>query len=160
MATFSGSKQRHRISRTVGNTTLTSNEQFRYAVSKFPKSVRGNESRADTDRVRASRNRNCFIDGYGHRSPSAYLRTIGRTFAFAAVLAYLPTWNNEIASVVDTTVKETLKADPARVYDQYQKALAVNKGTDTGTGSKSWWDSSIAAPELIMRGSIAVENEG
>jgi hypothetical protein len=27
----------------------------------------------------------------GHRSPSAYLRTIGRTFAFAAVLAYLPT---------------------------------------------------------------------
>jgi hypothetical protein len=77
----------------------------------------------------------------GHRSPSAYLRTIGRTFAFAAVLAYLPTWNNEIATVVDTTVKETLKADPAGVYGQYQKALAVNKGTSSsGTGSKSWWD--------------------
>ena len=77
----------------------------------------------------------------GHRSPSAYLRTIGRTFAFAAVLAYLPTWNNEIASVVDTTVKQTLRADPAGVYAQYQKALAVSKGTSgTGTGSKSWWD--------------------
>jgi hypothetical protein len=77
----------------------------------------------------------------GHRSPSAYLRTIGRTFAFAAVLAYLPTWNNEIASVVDTTVKQTLRADPAGVYSQYQKALAVSKGTSgTGTGSKSWWD--------------------
>jgi hypothetical protein len=77
----------------------------------------------------------------GHRSPSAYLRTVGRTFAFAAVLAYLPTWNNEIASVVDTTVKQTLNADPAGVYAQYQKALAVNKGTSsTGAGSKSWWD--------------------
>src|SRR5437762_927050 len=76
----------------------------------------------------------------GHRSPGAYLRTIGRTFAFAAVLAYLPTWNNEIASVVDTTVKETLKADPAGVYAQYQKALQVTKGTSSsGSGSKSWW---------------------
>jgi hypothetical protein len=76
----------------------------------------------------------------GHRSSSAYLRTIGRTFAFAAVLAYLPTWNNQIASVVDTTV-ETLKADPAGVYAQYQKALQVSKGTSSsGNGSKSWWD--------------------
>jgi hypothetical protein len=76
----------------------------------------------------------------GHRSPSTYLRTIGRTFAFAAVLAYLPTWNNEITAVVDTTVKETLKADPAGVYAQYQKALSVSKGTGTTNGSKSWWD--------------------
>jgi hypothetical protein len=77
----------------------------------------------------------------GHRSPSAYLRTVGRTFAFAAVLAYLPTWSNEVGAVVDTTVKQTLKADPAGVYAQYQKALAVNKGTSgSGNGSKSWWD--------------------
>jgi len=46
----------------------------------------------------------------GRRSPSAYLRTIGRTFAFAAVLAYLPVWGNEIATTVDTTVRETLRA--------------------------------------------------
>src|SRR5262249_29638981 len=77
----------------------------------------------------------------GHRSPNAYLRTVGRTFAFAAVLAYLPTWSNEVGAVVDTTVKQTLKADPAGVYAQYQKALAINKGTSTsGSGSKSWWD--------------------
>lgn len=76
----------------------------------------------------------------GRRSPSAYLRTIGRTFAFAAVLSYLPTWSNEISTTIDTTVRETLRADPARVYDQYQKALALKKG-DTGSGgSKSWWD--------------------
>jgi hypothetical protein len=77
----------------------------------------------------------------GRRSPSAYLRTIGRTFAFAAVLAYLPTWSNEIATTVDSTVRDTLHADPAGVYQQYQKALAINKGTSgTTSGSKSWWD--------------------
>ncbi len=77
----------------------------------------------------------------GRRSPSAYLRTVGRTFAFAAVLAYLPTWSNEASTVVDTTVKETLHADPAGVYDQYQKTLAINKGTPpSNSGSKSWWD--------------------
>jgi hypothetical protein len=72
-----------------------------------------------------------------HRSASAYLRTFGRTLAFAAVLAYLGTWSNEIGAVVDSTVKNTLTADPASVYDQYQKALVTQKGT---TGEKSWWD--------------------
>jgi hypothetical protein len=77
----------------------------------------------------------------GRRSPSAYLRTIGRTFAFVAVLAYLPNWSNEIATTVDSTVRDTLHADPAGVYQQYQKALAINKGTTNSTsGSKSWWD--------------------
>jgi hypothetical protein len=73
----------------------------------------------------------------GHRSASAYLRTFGRTLVFAAVLAYLGTWSNEIGAVVDSAVKNTLKADPAGVYDQYQKALVTQKGT---TGEKSWWD--------------------
>ena len=63
----------------------------------------------------------------GHRSASAYLRTFGRTLAFAAVLAYLGAWSNEIAAVVDSTVRNTLKADPAGVYDQYQQALAVRR---------------------------------
>jgi hypothetical protein len=76
----------------------------------------------------------------GRRSPSAYLRTIARTFAFAAVLAYLPNWSNEIATTVDSTVKNTLHADPAGVYQQYQKTLAVNKGSGSQSGSKSWWD--------------------
>ena len=69
------------------------------------------------------------------------MRTVGRTFAFAAVLAYLPTWSNEIATTVDTTVRETLHADPARVFDQYKEALEIKKGTPaSGSGSKSWWD--------------------
>ncbi|MDP9291079.1 MAG: hypothetical protein M3O82_01805 [Verrucomicrobiota bacterium] len=76
----------------------------------------------------------------GQRSPSAYLRTIGRTLVFAAVLAYLPTWSNEIATTVDSTVRDTLHADPAGVYQQYQKTLALNKGTGSTSGSKSWWD--------------------
>jgi hypothetical protein len=90
----------------------------------------------------------------GHRSPSAYLRTIGRTFAFAAVLAYLPTWSNEIASTVDSTVRDTLHADPAGVYQQYQKALAINKGTSgTTSGSKSMvgcagWASDFRSPHF------------
>jgi hypothetical protein len=76
----------------------------------------------------------------GRRSPSAYLRTIGRTFAFAAVLSYLPIWSNEISTTIDTTIRETLRADPAAVYDQYQKALSLKKGNPSSGGSKSWWD--------------------
>jgi hypothetical protein len=96
----------------------------------------------------------------GHRSPGAYLRTIGRTFAFAAVLAYLPTWGNEVATIVDTIVKETLKADPSKVYDQYQQALALNQGTTGGSdsGSKSWWDTLTgqAIFEAIISGFLYV----
>ena len=73
----------------------------------------------------------------GQRSPGAYLRTIGRTLAFAAVLASLASWGNDVSAIVDSTVKNTLKADPSGVYEQYQKTLAVKKGT---SGSKSWWD--------------------
>src|SRR6202045_3866638 len=77
----------------------------------------------------------------GHRSPSAYLRTAGRPFAIAAAPAYLPPWSNQAATVVDTTVRETLHADPAGVFDQYKKTLAINKGTGgSSSGSKSWWD--------------------
>jgi len=73
----------------------------------------------------------------GQRSASAYVRTVARTFAYAAVLASLATWGGEVATVVDTTVKQTLRADPAGVFAQYQKALEVKKGT---ADKKSWWD--------------------
>jgi len=76
----------------------------------------------------------------GHRSPSAYLRTVGRTFAIAATLAYLPTWSNEAAAVVDTTVRETLHADPARVYEQYKQALTLKSGNPNAGSFTSWWD--------------------
>jgi hypothetical protein len=73
----------------------------------------------------------------GRRSASAYMRTFARTFGYAAVLASLATWGGETASIVDTTVKQTLGADPAGVFTQYQKALEVKKGT---ADKKSWWD--------------------
>lgn len=73
----------------------------------------------------------------GQRSPGAYLRTFGRTLAFLAVLSQLTVWGNQVSGIVDTTVKNTLKADPAGVYQQYQKTLEVQKGSSS---SKSWWD--------------------
>jgi len=74
----------------------------------------------------------------GHRSPGAYLRTVARTCAYIAVLASLLTWGNEAATAIDDTVKNALQANPGEVYSQYQKALAIQKGTSAE--SKSWWD--------------------
>jgi hypothetical protein len=71
----------------------------------------------------------------GQRSPSAYLRTFGRTLAYLAVLTQLSTWGNQVSAIVDDTVRETLKADPAGVYDQYQKKLAIQKAD---SGKSSW----------------------
>jgi hypothetical protein len=73
----------------------------------------------------------------GHRSPSAYLRTIARTCVYVAVLASLLTWGTEIAAVIDDTVKNTLQANPQQVHADYQKALTMQKGSGT---NKSWWD--------------------
>jgi hypothetical protein len=76
----------------------------------------------------------------GQRSPGAYLRTIGRTFAFVMVLTQLTTWGNQVSSIVDQTVKETLQADPAAVYAQYQKALETQKGEAQNPQNRSWYD--------------------
>lgn len=74
----------------------------------------------------------------GHRSPSAYLRTVARTGIYVAVLALLLTWGNETTAAIDRTVKQTLQADPGGVYNQYQKALTIQTGTSPQR--KSWWD--------------------
>ena len=73
----------------------------------------------------------------GQRSPGAYLRTVARTCAYVAVLALLLVWGGDIANGIDSTVKATLKADPAAVHAEYQKALAMQKGTGK---DGSWWD--------------------
>ncbi len=72
----------------------------------------------------------------GQRSPGAYLRTFGRTFVLLAVLTQLTTWGNQISSVVDTTVKTTLQADPTKVFEQY-KTLQVQEGSSST--DDSWW---------------------
>ena len=71
------------------------------------------------------------------RSPGAYLRTSGRTFALLAVLSQLTVWCNQVSSVVDTTVKTTLQADPTRVFEQYKQKLEVQDGA---SANNSWWD--------------------
>jgi hypothetical protein len=73
----------------------------------------------------------------GQRSAGAYMRTIGRTAAYTAVLALLLIWGGDIANAIDNTVKNTLKADPGAVHADYQKALAMQKGTGA---EESWWD--------------------
>jgi hypothetical protein len=73
----------------------------------------------------------------GHRSGAAYMRTFGRTIVFIVLMTFLVSWGNQISSVVDSTVKNVLKVDPTKVYDDYQKALQMQKAAE---GEKSWWE--------------------
>ncbi|MEO8350128.1 MAG: hypothetical protein ABI680_00265 [Chthoniobacteraceae bacterium] len=88
----------------------------------------------------------------GHRSPSAYLRTIGRSFAVVAVLVFLPTWGDEISQITDSTVKNTLNADPTTVYAKYNSALAIQK---SGSANKSWWDKIWSADAAIFEALVS-----
>ena len=88
----------------------------------------------------------------GHRSPSAYLRTFGRTFAYLVVLTQLSAWGNQICAATDSTVRDVLKADPSKVYDDYQKALEANKSQGE---QKSWWDKLFDAGTSIFEGIIS-----
>jgi hypothetical protein len=71
----------------------------------------------------------------GHRSLTTYLRTMGRTLAFVALLALIIPWGNQITQLVDHTVKQTLRADPSKVQAQYQEKLTLQKGE-----KNSWFD--------------------
>lgn len=72
-----------------------------------------------------------------HRSGSANLRTFGRMIIFTAFLVFLPTWGNSLVSFVDDTVKNILKADPSKVFDQYNAALELKKAAGA---NKNWWE--------------------
>ena len=74
-----------------------------------------------------------------HRSDGAAL-AIGKVIIFVMLLVYLPTWGNQVVTVVDDLVKNTLKVDPAQIHDQYQAALQMKKSDD---GNKSWWENVI-----------------
>ncbi len=73
----------------------------------------------------------------GHRSGGAYIRTFGRTIIFIVLMTFLVSWGNSISTVVDSTVKDVLKVNPTKVYDDYQKALEMQKAAE---GDKSWWE--------------------
>ena len=72
-----------------------------------------------------------------HRSGNAQLQAIGKVIVLIMLIVFLPNWGNQIVSIVDDTVKNVLKVDPAKIHDQYQAALEMKKSTD---GNQSWWD--------------------
>ena len=81
-----------------------------------------------------------------HRSGGAQLQAIGKVIVLIMLIVFLPTWGNQIVSIVDDTVKNVLKVDPAKIHDQYQAALQLKKSVD---GNKSWWEKLFNFPSLI-----------
>ena len=81
----------------------------------------------------------------GYRSGSTHFRALGRVIVILMLLAFLPTWGNQIVSVVDDLVKNVLKVDPAQIHDQYQAALQLKKST---SGDQSWWEKVFDFPSL------------
>jgi len=73
----------------------------------------------------------------GHRSSIANLRLLGRLIGLVMLLVFLPTWGNQVVSIVDDTVKNVLKVDPSQIHDQYKAALELKKSQD---GNQSWWE--------------------
>jgi hypothetical protein len=80
-----------------------------------------------------------------HRSGSAPLQAVGKIIVLLMLLVFLPTWGNQVVSVVDDLVKNTLKVDPAQIHDQYQAALQLKKSDG---GDKSWWEKVFDFPSL------------
>src|SRR5580658_421653 len=73
-----------------------------------------------------------------HRSGAANLRVFGRIIVLVAILVFLPTWGNQIVTVVNDTVTNTLNVNPAQIQDQYKAALEMKKSADST--NQSWWD--------------------
>jgi hypothetical protein len=72
-----------------------------------------------------------------HRSGSSSFRIFGRIILLTAFIVFLPTWGNWIVSVVDDTVKNVLKVDPSKIFDQYNAALELKKSAGV---DKHWWE--------------------
>src|SRR5476651_149510 len=81
-----------------------------------------------------------------HRSGNAQLQAIGKVIVLIMLIVFLPTWGNQIVSIVSDTVTNTLKVDPAKIHDQYQAALQMKKSTD---GNTSWWEKLINFPSIM-----------
>ena len=71
------------------------------------------------------------------RSVRGLLLPLGKFVVLALVLAQLPTWGDKISVITNETVTQTLKVDPAKVYDNYTAKLKTQKGA--GGANKSWW---------------------
>jgi hypothetical protein len=82
---------------------------------------------------------------------TAQLHSIGRVIVFVILIVFLPSWGNQIVSIVSDIVTNELKVDPAKIHDQYQAALQLKKSSD---GNSSWWERLIHFPD-IMEGIIS-----
>jgi len=67
-------------------------------------------------------------------------------------LTFLVSWGNTITSIVDSTVKNVLKVDPTKIYDQYQNALEMQKTSDNNT---SWWQKVFEMSATIFESLIS-----
>jgi hypothetical protein len=81
-----------------------------------------------------------------HHNGAAMLQSIGRIVVFVMLLVFLPTWGNEIVSIVSDTVTHVLKVDPAKIHDEYQAALQLKKSSD---GDSSWWEKLISFSNIM-----------
>jgi len=88
----------------------------------------------------------------GQRSAGAYMRTFGRTIVYIMLLTFLVTWGNQLTQIVNTTVTQTIQADPAKVFDEYNAALVAKKSTSEQTG---WWDKLFHAGTTIFEAIVS-----
>jgi hypothetical protein len=88
----------------------------------------------------------------GQRSAGAYMRSIGRTIVYVMLLTFLVTWGNQLTQIVSTTVTETIQANPANVFDEYNAALVAKKSTSEQTG---WWDKLFHAGTTIFEAIVS-----
>ncbi|MDX1951070.1 MAG: hypothetical protein SFY81_02735 [Verrucomicrobiota bacterium] len=72
-----------------------------------------------------------------HRSGSAHFRIFGRMLMLTVLIVFVPTWGNMVVSAVDDTVKNVLRVDPGKIFDQYNAALELKK---SASGGKSWFE--------------------
>jgi hypothetical protein len=82
---------------------------------------------------------------------AAQLQSVGRIIVFVILIVFLPSWGNQVVSIVSDVVTNVLKVDPAKIHDQYQAALQLKKSSD---GNSSWWERLIHFPD-IMEGIIS-----
>lgn len=77
---------------------------------------------------------------------SAPIQALGKMIILIMLIAFLPTWGNQIVSIVSDTVTNVLNVDPAKIHDQYQAALQLKKSSD---GNTSWWEKLVNFPSIM-----------
>lgn len=80
------------------------------------------------------------------------MRSFARTLVLVVVLTFLVSWGNTITSVVDSTVKNTLKVDPTQIYSQYQSSLQMQK---MPVSNASWWQKVFSVTATIFESLIS-----